>query len=611
MGYYQGKGPVRISGKLYDSNSLVGTASSVLISTGVGVSWAPITDVATTSTDVIGGIASVTSLNVSGVATATSFEGSGTDLTGIVTSIVAGTNITISGSTGQVTINASGGSGGSTTLGNPTDNDFSDGLLSFTSSTTVTDAIDEVNEVLSKLAPAKPPNLSTKTLSLSTSYGATETLTGDTKTSVTNDSTPQTNVITEFWDGESGVLKSYVDLTETGSITLSASSDANTTNGDLEITADADYPATGNGAGFWKALSARINVNSLLSAGEHSLQMVHSNTGSTNLTFYVNDTASPTITNETFDVSSATSTYSSGVPSIASNQIIKVSFTINNALKTFYNSSKVADVSGSILSVTRSHQISGAQTYNGSISVTDAPSGGSLTVGSNKYSETNSLTIKGYSANGTAGTTKTLTLTNVRVDTKSTSESTLRKLSGSGQYPSSGYGGTYDSTQSLKTGDYVNEMQYINGQFKYPPSVNYSNNLPTAGPDYTTGMGSDVRWFCYQHTSSLTAVSAFTLTISGASGFGTAKEVSGVQIYARVDGSGGSGTNGWIDCNSAYPGGGDPTNNGDTAMVFGSSTATSKRVTFGTAAKTGILYIRIGFPSGSSKYFTGVSISLG
>jgi len=48
-----------------------------------------------------------------GIVTATSFSGSGTNLTGIVTSIVAGTNVTISGSTGQVTINASGGGGGS------------------------------------------------------------------------------------------------------------------------------------------------------------------------------------------------------------------------------------------------------------------------------------------------------------------------------------------------------------------------------------------------------------------------------------------------------------------------------------------------------------------
>jgi len=48
-------------------------------------------------------------LNVTGVSTALSFSGSGINLTGIVTSIVAGSNITISGSTGQVTINASGG----------------------------------------------------------------------------------------------------------------------------------------------------------------------------------------------------------------------------------------------------------------------------------------------------------------------------------------------------------------------------------------------------------------------------------------------------------------------------------------------------------------------
>jgi len=54
--------------------------------------------------------------NAAGVVTATSFSGSGTNLTGIVTSIVAGTNVTISGSTGQVTINASGGEAASIDL---------------------------------------------------------------------------------------------------------------------------------------------------------------------------------------------------------------------------------------------------------------------------------------------------------------------------------------------------------------------------------------------------------------------------------------------------------------------------------------------------------------
>jgi hypothetical protein len=50
--------------------------------------------------------------NFTGVVTASSFNGSGVNLTGIVTSIVAGSNITISGSTGEVTINASSTGGG-------------------------------------------------------------------------------------------------------------------------------------------------------------------------------------------------------------------------------------------------------------------------------------------------------------------------------------------------------------------------------------------------------------------------------------------------------------------------------------------------------------------
>jgi hypothetical protein len=50
--------------------------------------------------------------NFTGVVTATSFSGSGTNLTGIVTSIVAGTNISVSGSTGEVTINSTASGGG-------------------------------------------------------------------------------------------------------------------------------------------------------------------------------------------------------------------------------------------------------------------------------------------------------------------------------------------------------------------------------------------------------------------------------------------------------------------------------------------------------------------
>ena len=81
-----------------------------------------------------------TSLSISGISTIANFRmspvgtgatvggigvtyyGDGLNLTGIVTSIVAGTNITISGSTGQVTINSSSSGGGSISISTNTAN---------------------------------------------------------------------------------------------------------------------------------------------------------------------------------------------------------------------------------------------------------------------------------------------------------------------------------------------------------------------------------------------------------------------------------------------------------------------------------------------------------
>ena len=499
----------------------------------------------------------------------------------------------------------SGSDGASIDLGTPSDSNLTDGLLTFTTTTKVTDAIDELNEVLAKLAPAKPPNLSTFSLSLQSSYSATESSTGINRNNVTSDNTPRTNNVTTFWDGESGTLTSEVDSSVTGTRTLTSGDDAGTY-GDLVIDTDSGYPPSGNGANFWQALTAYIERGSALSLGEHTMQMKHSTTGDTSLlTFYVDNPTTTTISGTSFNVTNSTTSYVSGVPTLSSGTTFTVDFTVNDAIKQFYNTTRIAAISGSnILSSTVNHQITGIQTANSAVSVT----GKTLTVGSNKYNETPSVTFAGYNSEGGGGTSSTLSLTNVRVDTVSTNESTKRKLSGSGQYPTTGYGGTYDSTQALNSGAYVNEMQFINGQFKYPISKNYSSLVPTAGPNYESGMGTGTRWWCYEHSTTLAAISAFTLTINGSSGF-SGTETSGVEIYARVDGS--SGTSGWINCNSSYPGSGSPTNDGDPAMVFGSSSATSKRVTFGTAAKTGTLYIRIGFPSGSTKYFSSVSISLG
>ena len=117
-----------------------GATGAVTINASGGGGGGSIAGIDTTGTSVFNNI------NASGVVTATSFSGSlnasnlssgtvpasrittlnaskltgtaaainGTNITGIVTSIVGGTNVTVSGATGEVTINASGGGSGIT-----------------------------------------------------------------------------------------------------------------------------------------------------------------------------------------------------------------------------------------------------------------------------------------------------------------------------------------------------------------------------------------------------------------------------------------------------------------------------------------------------------------
>jgi hypothetical protein len=113
-----------------------------------------------------------------------------------------------------------------------------------------------------------------------------------------------------------------------------------------------------------------------------------------------------------------------------------------------------------------------------------------------------------------------------------------------------------------------------------------------------------MRWATF-NIGSVSSETSVEFTIDNTANFGSNTTLSDFELYVLVDGA--TPTSGWVDANAAYPGVGDPTNDGDAALDVGNSSATTKRVTFGTAVKTGDVWVRVGIPSGDNKRFGGLT----
>lgn len=501
-------------------------------------------------------------------------------------------------------------------LGLPTDGIYgvTESVSGIAEGDSIEDAFDKHEELLSKLAPASPPDLSTKTLRIANTYSAIDsTTTAPTLTNVITDTQPNIQTYDDpadlqtdgFADADSGTLTATVDASTVGTITLSTSDDTGT-NGDLEVVDDDDfYLGVSGQAGIFNALLARIAPQSALALGSHTAVITHSDTGSTpTFTFHVDDSQTPTVGATAVTSPELTTTQISGVDCLTTGSIIRPSFTVTNAIGQHYNATAIASATSSV-----------TDTVNAALPVA-APGAGSvftvnsgdidLTVQASQFSADVSVTCTGTSANP-SDTDSSAVTNNIRVD--SISDETQRVKSGTGQFPAIGVGAgdagdTYDSTELLTANE---ELQLENATFKFPAATDYTGNIP-AGPNYsaiTGGSFNNNRWATFQ-LGPVSSVVNVTVTFGGTSGFSSVIE-SNFELYVLVDGA--TPTAGWVDGNAAYPGVGDPTNDGDAALVVGSSTATSKVVTFGSSVKTGDVYVRVGIPSGDAKTFQTVSIS--
>lgn len=482
-------------------------------------------------------------------------------------------------------------------LGEPTDGSYggpNGAIAGIQVGDTHPDAFDKIEVVLGKLAPSKPANLSQSAFILTGSlYSAFMQGTTTQYTGVQATQRP-TGYATGFYDGDYGVLSGFINGLITGSEVLSTGVDTGNYTG-LVIYADFDFwSGVAGKAGFWSALNARVSPTGWLQSGRFTMQMKHSTAGdSPIITGYCDvptPAASMTLTNTSWVTGACTLRYIDGVPGLASNDPVKASFTGGGAITAFY-SSPVARLTSAQLSTSNI-----LPTLNPTSGQSMALSGTGLG-GASTYST--GIVITGTLYNSISGSNTTTIATNVRIDTVSTQQ-TGRKTAGSGQWPAGGYGTGYDNNSVFSGNE---ELQMVAGSIQYPPKVNYGSFIPP-GPNYAnipSGSNSGYRWAFFD-CGSLSNISNIQVTFNGTSNFGASTILTGFQLFAKV-----SGAIGWIDGNAAYPGVGNPSTNGAPALVVGSSSATVKLITFGTATLSGPVYIRVGLPSGSTRSFTTVS----
>jgi len=213
--------------------------------------------------------------------------------------------ITTTGDT--VTIDAKVAAPGNT-IGTPTTGHFDDpraegckppAITGWNENTTIADALDQLNKLLGVILPDQPPALSSKTLQVIDGQmgivpPGTIDHTGSGPTAgqpiyVVNQTPVKTNIVTAFGSGNTGSLVAMVNGQAAGSVALNAADNTGTYDA-LEVLADSIYPV-GGPACLWRSIDARITMPTL-NTGINSVQLVHTQTGSTNRVFFLLEDAS-------------------------------------------------------------------------------------------------------------------------------------------------------------------------------------------------------------------------------------------------------------------------------------------------------------------------------
>ena len=492
-------------------------------------------------------------------------------------------------------------------IGPAEDGTYADGIFTdFTPTTPIGTAVDRFNEMLLLLAPTPPSNWNNAITSIgftNTSYTARALTTGSLVT-IYNTTTPTlTDVDTVGTQANAkvdttGLTFSLVDNSTTlETVTLAGTATPLKNSGYIRHSASGDpYIGVSGKAGFWNGITD-FSIASTLpaitpSSSQRTLQLFHPGSDSPDsFNYYIDGALTVTIGTIAATVPTMTS-YISGVPTLTtSDTITSIGFSVSNVASYFWAATSVWAINAGHVNALTGNPDSIPTSYGETGSVTGQSTG----VATGQFSDLSFFfTTKGRNSIGVYGSNTTFTSTSHRIDTVSNESSRL--TSGSGNYPASGYGSVYDSTQSL-IGTYTEELQLKNGSYVYP-NVDYTS---VGGPDYSTSTGT--RWVTF-NIGTFVNNSSFTLNINGSSGI-TSIGQANLLIEVKIEGS-----TFWVDGDSTYSGTGNPgsVSDGVAAVVFGSSTATSRRITFGAplVPYSGSIIVRIGF-TGTGPQFTNLT----
>ena len=308
-----------ISGNLYITDTLF--ANSLVIR-GINV-----TDIVTTG--------NITAGNVSAAA----FTGNSL----VVDTVIANVSVTTSNLivTGSIFARANT----RLTLGNTIVGSLVSNAVTLTTETSVTDSITQLNQVLGKLVPSRPPamgptnSIAIQTLSSYRITTVTQTdrtpssrtvAAGNTIAVVRRASTYSTNTIANVGLGDGGTVTVFKNGVGAGQRGMSTSVDDGIY-GDLAIFNNVDYATvTGQASGFWE--SFRANASGNVSGGWNEVYINHTTGGSTPTAYWYYDAttvAAPQFTNIRIGPTSNVYSNSSTVPHFTSSTNFMLQFDVN------------------------------------------------------------------------------------------------------------------------------------------------------------------------------------------------------------------------------------------------------------------------------------------